>query len=361
MKVGMMLPAVQSVALNVAVAAGAAQVGVDTLWVPDHLLGFWHPGLWSEFPGAAVSPDPDAFLDPFCLAAVVGSSTELPLGTCVTDTTRRRAIDLVRTALTLHDSCPGGFILGVGAGETESTVPFGYDFSRPVSRLEQTLIEMRALLGTGQMPDGGPGRTGLSRSGPKGTPEIWVGAQGGPRSLGLAGRYGDGWLSLTYDVARFTEMLAVVRAAAEEAGRPAPTVGAFPVSFLGESAERICTIVDTELPLVKLLLLFADDDLWQKHGLTHPDGPGARGYHTIPHNLDAGDLRDVARQIPIEMFTEFVMLGNADEVAARIQPLADAGLQHVVLADMSALACGPDDAQEAVVQLAALTGHLRAM
>lgn len=67
----MMLPSVHSTALNCAVAAGATQAGVDTLWLPDHLLGFWHPALWSDFPAAAVTPDPDAFLDPFCVAARV--------------------------------------------------------------------------------------------------------------------------------------------------------------------------------------------------------------------------------------------------------------------------------------------------
>jgi phthiodiolone/phenolphthiodiolone dimycocerosates ketoreductase len=263
--------------------------------------------------------------------------------------------------LTLHDSCPGGFILGVGAGETESTVPFGYDFSRPVTRLEQTLIEIRSLLETGEMPGGGPGRTGIDRSGPKGVPEVWVGAQGGPRSLGLAGRYGDGWLSLTYNLGRFVEMLGIVRSAAEAAGRPCPTVGAFPVSFLGASADRICSLVDTEVPLVKLLLLFADEELWQAYGLEHPNGPGAKGYHTIPHNLDPGELRELATRIPTEMFAEFVMLGNAEEVAAQIQPYADAGLEHVVLADMSSLACGPGDAQQAIEQLGLLISHLRDM
>jgi phthiodiolone/phenolphthiodiolone dimycocerosates ketoreductase len=252
-------------------------------------------------------------------------------------------------------------MLGVGAGEKESTIPFGYDYSRPASRLEETLVEIRALLDTGEMPGDGPGRTGLDRHGPKGVPQVWVGAQGGPRSLGLAGRYGDGWMSLIYGFDRFDGMLRMVREAAAEAGRPTPTIGATPVTFLGESADRVCSLVEDEIPLVKLLLLFADNGLWQRYGLDHPDGPGAVGHHSIPHNLDPTELRELARRLPIEMFTDFVMVGNAAEVAELLQPFAEAGLQHVVLADMSALACGPDDAARAMGELAQLTSHLHDM
>src|SRR5262245_29293437 len=122
-----MLPSAHSVALNQQLAEAAGPLGVDTLWLPDHLLGFWHPELWREFPAAQAIPDPDAFLDPFVIAAAIGGRTELPIGLCVTDSTRRRGIDLVRSALTLQEVCKGGFILGVGSGETESTVPFGYE------------------------------------------------------------------------------------------------------------------------------------------------------------------------------------------------------------------------------------------
>ena len=84
MKVGMMLPCVHSVALNVMTAQAVEQMGANSLWVPDHLLGFWHPEIWKEFPAASAMPDPDAFLDPCCVATAVAGATSLPVGTCVT-------------------------------------------------------------------------------------------------------------------------------------------------------------------------------------------------------------------------------------------------------------------------------------
>jgi phthiodiolone/phenolphthiodiolone dimycocerosates ketoreductase len=360
MKVGMMLPCVHSVALNVMTAQAVEQMGADSLWLPDHLLGFWHPEIWKHFPAASAIPDPDAFLDPFCVATAVAVTTSLPIGTCVSDASRRGAIDLVRCSLTVNEIATGGFTLGIGSGERESTVPFGYDFTKPVSNLERTLGEIRCLLDTGNMPGDSVGRTGVDRAGPNSVPPVWVGAQGGRRSLRLAGEYGDGWLALLYQVDRFAELLAGVREFADKAGRRPPVAGMFPLTFFGESRERVLATIEAN-PLIKLLLLFADSDLWARYGIEHPHGPGATGHHTIPHELDPEMLREFALKIPMEMFDEWVMLGSGTEIAARLEPFARAGLEHVVIADMSAIALAPEDAPAALGQLAVLAPLLKEM
>jgi phthiodiolone/phenolphthiodiolone dimycocerosates ketoreductase len=155
-------------------------------------------------------------------------------------------------------------------------------------------------------------------------------------------------------------MLATVSEAAEAAGRPRPTPGAFPVSFLGESQDGIAAILE-EVPLLKLLLLFAYNDLCKRYEVVHPNGPDAVGYHTVPHELDPKELRELAGRLPIEMFEDFVLMGNAEEVAERLRPYADAGLEHVVLADMSSVAVGPQEAERAFAEMAKLTAMLHAM
>jgi len=150
--------------------------GMDSIWVPDHLLGPYHPGLWSETPAAAAVPDPDTFLDPFRIAAVLGRQTGMTVGTCVTDATRRRGADLARAALTLQRCCRGDFVLGIGSGEAQSLLPFGYELLPPVGLLEQALRDMRSLFDTGEMPGDGVGRTGLAPDPAYGTPQIWVAA-----------------------------------------------------------------------------------------------------------------------------------------------------------------------------------------
>ena len=165
MKVGINLPSQFPFGSTAQMLEVYEQVGFDSYWSPDHILGVFHPGLWSEIPLSDLAADPDAFYDPFCYGAVVGTMTDRPFGISVTDATRRGAADLARTALTLNDLNPGGFILGIGSGEAESLVPFGYPFDKPVSMLEDVLRDLRSLLDHGVMADGGVGRMGLPLAG----------------------------------------------------------------------------------------------------------------------------------------------------------------------------------------------------
>ena len=217
---------------------GAEALGVDDVWINDHLMGWTHPALWPDYPAAAVIPDPDAFLDPFVVAGALAQSTELRMGFCVTDTTRRRGPELARAGLTLNQICRGGFVLGVGAGEAESILPFGYEWDKPVGMLERALVELRSLLDTGEMPGDSVGRTGIDRDGEHGIPDIWV-ASMKPRSLKLTGRYAEGWMPIGTTPEAYEESFAIVNQAADEAGRPAPEASVLFPALFGESRDQV--------------------------------------------------------------------------------------------------------------------------
>lgn len=72
----------------------------------------------------------------------------VPLVSAVVDTVRRHPALLAQTALTLDHLSKGRFILGLGSGESENTVPYGFDFARPVSRFEEALRVIRLLWDT---------------------------------------------------------------------------------------------------------------------------------------------------------------------------------------------------------------------
>jgi hypothetical protein len=69
-------------------------------------------------------------------------------------------------------------------------------------------------------------------------------------------------------------------------------------------------------------------------------------------------IRFKSRSDPARDVREVVMMGNADEVAARLRAFAGAGLEHVILCEMSSIACAPDDVPVALTELAKLTGLL---
>jgi phthiodiolone/phenolphthiodiolone dimycocerosates ketoreductase len=338
MKLGMLLPTLHSLELNAGALRAAEQLGADDVWVLDHMMGFTHPDLWPDFPASAALPDPDGVLDPFCVAAALGPTTDLRVGLSVTDGTRRRGADLARAALTLNDACNGGFVLGLGSGEAESIVPFGYDYASPVGNLERALEEIRSLLDHGTMPNGS-GRTGLPRDS---IPEVWVAAQR-PRMLKLTGRYADGWIPLPSDPEDYADQYELVKEAAEEAGRPAPLASICPATIFGESRDAVAATLE-EIPIVKLMAYYLPDVLWQRHGLEHPAGRGSRGQiDLIPHELDPAELRAIAPRIPIELLEELAWIGSAEEIAERLRPFAEAGASHIVLGDLTGTTYVPED------------------
>jgi phthiodiolone/phenolphthiodiolone dimycocerosates ketoreductase len=359
MKVGINLPAQFPFGSTEQMVPLYEQVGFDSYWAPDHILGVFHPGLWSEIPLSDLAADPDAFYDPFCYGVKVGTMTNLPFGISVTDATRRGAADLARTALTLNDLVPGGFILGIGSGEAESLVPFGYPFEKPVSILEDVLVELRSLLDTGRMPEG-PGRMGLPLEAEgRGKPQVWV-AGHGPRMLRLTGQYGDGWIPAWWmSPEEYGEKKAVIAKHAADAGRPTPTASLLPFLLFAESQERAAEMFERE-PLGKLFGLFAMGSMWEANGLTHPLGNDSKGFiDVIIHDLSADDLRDIAPTIPFEMVTQVLFVGNTEELTGQFEAYARAGLEHVVFANLTGVVGGMDEIVARAMDLPQLVAALK--
>ena len=357
-KVGLLTWTMLSLELNEQTAQAYEQLGMDSVWVLDHLLGVVHPELWKESPASALLADPDAFLDPFCVAAAVARKVDMIVGSSVIDITRRRAADFARSALTVHLASRKGFIFGVGSGLTLNLEPYGYETKRRVSKFEETLRELRMLFDTGRMPHG-IGRIGLPLESTAGRPQLWVAAHG-PRMREITGRYADGWMTSGVAVEQFAKDRSEVLRAAEKYGRPAPVCCFAPFLFFGESRTAIKAKLDAA-PLAKLILLFAPASLWKRYGLEHPTGPDAAGYtDAVPHAHNAQKLRETAARIPFEMFDEFVISGNADEISARLEPFVDAGAGHIILSDVAGLAVSAQEAASAFPQYSQVRERLRA-
>lgn len=317
-------------------------LGVDSFWLADHLMGAFHPRLWPEVGLAQPGSDPDAWLDPFCLIASLGESSSIPFGLCVTDSIRRGAADLARTAFTLQHICRGGFKLGIGSGEAMNLAPFDYPFDRPVGRTEELLRCLRELFDTGRYP-GTVGRVAVPRESEAGRSEIWLAAHG-PRMLRLTGQYADGWLpAFSASPTDYAERAAAIVGHAEAAGRATPELGFQPFTVLGRSREHVEELFERE-PAAKLFALMFSAATWDRHGIEHPAGPDAKGFpDVIVHDLDAELLRDLAPRIPFSLLDEIWLIGSAEDIAGRLDPFAAAGCEHVVLANMTGIAGGVEE------------------
>src|SRR3984885_3893111 len=117
-----------------------------SIWLPDHMVSFCPESIWTpEFTDlATVSASPHRHLDAMVVAGAAAVLTKnVPIATSVVDTVRRHPSLLAQSALTIHHLSRGRFILGVGSGETENTVPYGFDFAKPVARFGGTRCVMQ--------------------------------------------------------------------------------------------------------------------------------------------------------------------------------------------------------------------------
>lgn len=318
-----------------------------SIWLPDHMVSFWPDAIWTpEFTDlATTSPSPHRHLDGMAVAAAAAALTKrVPIITSVVDTVRRHPAMLAQSALTIDHLARGRFILGLGSGETENTVPYGFDFAKPVGRFEEALKVIR-LLWESNGPVDFDGQFFKLQHARLDTepyngqfPKIWVGASG-PRMLEITGRYADGWWPAgAYSPEDYAAKLKVVRDSAERAGRdPMAITPAFiQTCLIGDDAE-LAKILDA--PLVKALIMQISAEILKAHGFDHPLGENWRGYQDInPEFLTRERIVAMLEKTQPEMLLAVTPHGSAKHVAGIVKSFVDAGLRVPKILDYSGMA-----------------------
>jgi phthiodiolone/phenolphthiodiolone dimycocerosates ketoreductase len=317
-------------------AAAALDSGrYHSIWLPDHLVSLWPDAIWTtEFTDlAATSPSPHRHYDATAVAAAVAAATKNTLiATSVLDTVRRHPAMLAQTAITLDHIAKGRFVLGLGSGEMENCVPYGFDFERPVGRFEEALHVIRLLWET-DGPVNYEGRfyqlhhARLDIEPYEGRfPRIWIGCSG-PRMLDIAGRHAEGWWPVgSFSPEGYAQMLAALRRSAEQAGRDPMAIEtpAFLTCLIGEENE-IAEMI--EAPLVKAFLLQVRGDYMRERGFTHPLGDDWKGIHDInPGALTRERLLDFLGRVDPKSILAVVPHGSPRRVAQVIKGYVDAGV-----------------------------------
>jgi len=313
-----------------------------SIWLPDHMVSFWPDSIWTpEFTDLArVSPSPHRHLDGLAVAAATAVLTKnTPLATCVVDTVRRHPSLLAQTALTISHLSRGRFILGLGSGELENTVPYGFDFRKPVSRFEESIRVIRLLWESDGPVDfeGDFYRLEHARLDTElydgRCPPIWIGAAG-PRMLGIAGRHADGWWPAgAYTPEDYAAKLGVIHESAEKAGRdPAAIVPALTqICLIGDEAE---TGEMLEAPMVKSIILMQTARDLQQFGYDHPMGPEWRGIQDFnPGVLTREKMLKFCDEMNPQAIRDIFPVGTPKQVANRLKGFVDAGMRVVKVMD----------------------------
>jgi G6PDH family F420-dependent oxidoreductase len=291
MKIGYFLSSEENAPAELLAQARAAeQAGFEGLWISDH----FHP--WIDEQGES----------PFVWGVIgaLSEATALPIATAVTcPTLRIHPAVIAHAAATTAAMLPGRFSLGVGSGEALNEQVLGDDWPEADVRLEmlEEAIELIRELWTGEV---------VSREGkhyrvrhariytlPDQVPPILVSGFG-PKSVELAGRVGDGYVTTMPD----SELIDRFRAAGGD-GKPV------------QAGTKVCYSTDEAEARRTAYRLWPNEVL---------PGELAQVLSTPEHFEQATEL------VTEDMVAESVPCGpDLDRHVAAIQEYADAGVDEL--------------------------------
>ena len=333
--------------LDPALAAvrAAEEAGFDAVWWSDHFLHWFPPSVWTPelTPMAGMVRSPHAFLDPTAVIAAAATQTSrVRLGTAVTDAVRHHPASLAQTFLTLDHLSHGRATLGIGVGEAENILPFGFAFDRRASRLIEAVEMIRLLWSTidpvdfeGEFWTLDQAILGAEPFGDS-PPEIWM-ATHRPRVLAATGRLADGWLPNIIDPAVYATALAELRAASVAAGRPADAVTAGLYAWIVVDEDRSAAERMLGSLLLRLVALTAPAEEFARAGAEPPFGEGWGLVHYVPTRFTRDEALAMAAAVPDELLRRYFIWGTPDDIVARLATFREAGLEHVYLANVTAL------------------------
>jgi len=210
----------------VAMAQAAEEAGFESLWTVEHTVV--PAGYESRYPysssGRMPGPEDSDIPDPLIWLTYVGANTaRIRLGTGILILPQRNPVVLAKEVATLDRFTGGRVELGVGVGWlAEEFAAIGVPFEERGKRTDDHIEALRALWTQDLPTHHGPFvsfENAISRPRPAQQPvPITIGGHT-KAAARRAGRLGDGFFPGVADRERLADILGVMRAAAEEAGR----------------------------------------------------------------------------------------------------------------------------------------------
>ena len=281
----------------------AEEVGLDSVWVSDHLQPWRHEG--GHAPSALAA-----------LAALGERTERVVLGTSVlTPTFRYNPAVLAQQLATIALLNPGRVVLGVGTGEALNEISVGLaewpDFRERWARLREAVRLMRELWAGERVSfDGDYYRTvdATIYDRPEGGVPIWV-AAGGPQMAKYAGRVGDGFICTS---GKGMELYTDKLLPAVDEGRAA------------SDAQRDFS------RMIEIKLSYADtrEEAMENTRFWAPLSLSAEEKHRLD---DPVEMAAAADRLPIEQVaSRWIVATTPDEVVDAVRPYVEAGFDHLV-------------------------------
>jgi phthiodiolone/phenolphthiodiolone dimycocerosates ketoreductase len=346
---------------------------IDWMQTWDQLVSFYPQGLWRQdvTAMAALTPDCDSYYNAAIIAALAAAGTEKLNITTTIDAVRSAPAELLQTMLTIAAAGGGRTSVQIGAGELKQCKPFGHRRSQGLKRMEDIFQIIRKLLDTDGLVSH-DGNHWVYRDAWIGTdnrftkPEFWT-VGGGPTLLEIAGKYADGFVTLTPSAfvthEDWAQQVADLGERIERNGRDpgAFTFGLWPMVLCWDDDEEAEQILEN--PLVKwMAAVFGrlNHSEWQKEGL---DLVFPADFHyavkLLPHSMSRHEVDDIVSRVSRDMVLKSFFSGTPKQVADQIRPFAEAGATLLVPSDCGLGAVPPERQDRAVHRMVEVAAHVK--
>ena len=266
-------------------------------------------------------------VDCFSILALAAQHSNMRLGTAIANVYTRGPATLAQSAASIAELAPGRFELGIGAGSQIIIETWnGGKFRKPLTRVREMAQVLRpALAGERVIFQGETINVNGFRlsTPPAQPPRIHIAALR-ENMLKLAGELGDGCIINWLSAEDCKQSIAVVREAAEKAGRDPDKI---------EITARLMINIDPPSPEAEVMR--------RRMINSYLHVPVYKAFHQwlgrtetlkgMWESWDAGDRKGAVANTPAAVVDDLVLHGSAEERNAHVQRYLDAGVDTAFL------------------------------
>ena len=284
----------------------------DSVWMPDHLVG-WGKKL-------------DAIDAWTTLAALAVKTKRVHLGIGVTDPHRKHPAVFAHQAMTLDQISGGRTMIGIGAGEAMNLAPYGIEYDRAVTKLEEFLRVVKNLWTKKMVSHQGnfyKMKNAFILPRPSFIP-LYV-AGNAPKTMKITAMLGDGWLPFKRSPEVYRKDWDEIRKIARENGRNPDEIvpGYLLYTAISKDREHARKIVEEQ---GKMLLIVSPRRI-KELGYTPPT------MKLDAHKLTAEGVGEFAKvkDVPLEAVEKSFVFGTPDDCVAGVEKFIDAGCRYFMV------------------------------
>ena len=262
------------------------------------------------------------------LAAIAQATTTLKMGPGIMNSFTDTPAAMASFFCTLNEISDGRAVLGIGPGDLSTLPKLAIKAEKPVARLEEAIIQIRALCAGEQVNKSGKvffdydgaKLTGVTLPDKKKGVPIYVGAQG-PKVLELAGRVGDGALINASNPKDFAIAIPIIKAAADKVGKKNFDIGAYTAMSIDASEKKARNSAKI---VAAFIAAGSPPELLTRHGLD------LNNVAKIKAALGKFDFKTVGELVGDKEIDAFTIAGTPDMVKQKCEALTKSGVTQII-------------------------------